>query len=211
AAGFAALGWRGAEAQRRALAAETRSLTARVNEMAARQHRAWVHATAALDGPMIVKSRAVSLSAHYRLDNSGDAPATEIRIAAAVVPHDAGDIAQLQRSLCARPPAEGDSGLEQDTLFPGQHRDIRRVEGIGADLVAGGGAQSAAAGVEFWWVGCVAYRSAGSPAEHRSGFIYALAESGAGPGGIVPIGLADRIIPKARLAVIAHAGGFPAD
>src|SRR5439155_7828879 len=80
--------------QWRAIEAQTREL--------AREHRAWVYATPALNGPMIVKGHEISLTARYKLENTGSEPAVDTEIASAIVPETAADILAFQRALCAR-------------------------------------------------------------------------------------------------------------
>ncbi|HLY47371.1 MAG TPA: hypothetical protein VKQ73_17460 [Stellaceae bacterium] len=207
-AGFATVKWQQAEAQRRSLDAHNRSLAAQFKTQAAQQHRAWVYATPALDGPMIIKDRAISLMARYRAENKGDAPAADIAIASVVIPRVDVDIRAVQKSLCdGLRVGDNVTASIRDSLFPSEKAEISRVEGVSPDLVDGQVTQQGATRLEFWWVGCVGYHSVGDKARHRSGFIYQIAESGAGPRGIVPISLADQIIPKARLVVLPYAGG----
>ncbi|HVC56101.1 MAG TPA: hypothetical protein VND95_09100 [Stellaceae bacterium] len=213
AAGFSAWQWRAAAAHGRELAGQTRALEAQLHRLASRQHRAWVHATPSLAGPMIIKDRNVSLATHYRVENTGEAPAIGVQISSAVIPHVDVDVVALQKSLCEpRPPEQAAAPPTRDSLFPKESRGVSRIEGVGADLVDRHIAQQRGARLEFWWVGCVGYQTLGDPTRHHSGFIYEIAETGAGPHGIVPISLADQIIPKNRLVILPYSrGGFPAD
>ena len=61
-------------------------------------------------------------------------------------------------------------------------------------------------GLKFWWVGCVAYHTLGDPDQYHSGFVYRIAESDGQLRRLVPISLADQIIPKDRLVVIPYRG-----
>lgn len=205
-AGFSTLEWRAVRAQLQ------EAVQAQLKEKA-RQHRAWVYATPSLNGPMIIKGHGVSLAARYKVENTGDAPAVDTEIVSAVIPHLELDILAVQKSLC-EPLRAGKDGAPppRDSLFPGQSINITRIEGVGADLVDGQNSRQGEGGLKFWWVGCVGYKSFGDPTRHRTGFIYEIAETGAGPRGIVAISLADQIIAKGRLVIIPYPhGGFAAD
>ncbi|HVB16118.1 MAG TPA: hypothetical protein VNF04_06280 [Stellaceae bacterium] len=217
-AGFSTMRWRTAEGQWHTAEAQRQALEAQVKQMAASQHRAWVYATPSLAGPMIIKDHAVSLAAHYTLENTGDAPAVDMQIASSVVPDVERDVLALQKSQCAQLPADQTQAAQtqaapaQDSLFPNQSRAMTRNEGVAAEIVDRQFARQGTPHTEFWWVGCVGYKTLGSATRHYSGFIYEIAEPGAGPRGIVPISLADRIIPKSRLVVVRYpGGGFAAD
>ena len=211
-AAFSIFQWRTAEAQNRSLEGQRATLDRQLHDLASRQHRAWVHVTPSLNGPMIIKGHEVSLAARYLLENTGEAPAVAVEITSTVMPHVELDPLALQKSLCEQPrPGSAATPLTGDSLFPNQSRDLTRVEGVGAGAVDERIARGGGASLELWWVGCVAYQTAGDSARRRSGFVYEVAESGAGPRGIVPIGLADRIIAKSRLVIIPYRGGFFAD
>lgn len=211
-AAFSTFEWRTAEEQNKTLEGQRRALDGQLHDLTARQHRAWVHATPSLNGPMIIKGHEVSLATRYLLENTGEAPAVAVAITSAVMPHVALDPLAQQKSLCeqTRSGAEA-TPLTGNSLFPNQRQDVARIEGVGAGAVDERIAQGSGASLEFWWVGCIAYQTAGDPAQRRSGFVYEIAESGAGPRGIVPIGLMDQIIPKNRLVIIPYRGGFFAD
>lgn len=178
----------------------------------AEHRRAWVYATPTLSGPMIIKGHEVSLPVRYRLENTGEEPAVDTRIASAIVPEAASDIAFLQRSLCARLRAETDAAAGRNSVFPKQSLDIIRVEDTGADIVNGQLSKQARADLPFWWIGCVDYKSFGKPEHHQTAFIYEIAELGAGPQGFVRISLTDRTVPKDRLVIVPYLrGGFYAD
>ena len=197
-AGVSALQWRAIEAQTKELQ---------------REHRAWVYAAPALNGPMIIKGREINLPARYKLENTGSEPAVDTEIAAAIVPETAADILAFQKSLCARlgtgkPGAPG----ARNAVFPKQSLDIIRVEGAGSDSAGAQPAHQGRTDLPFWWVGCVDYQTFGRPEHHRTAFVYEVAELGAGPLGVVRISLADRIIAKDRLVMLPYLrGGFAAD
>jgi hypothetical protein len=209
-AGLAAVQQRDFDEQKAALEAQNGDLQAQLKALSAHQHRAWVYATPALNGPMIIKGGGVSLAAHYQLENRGDAPAAGVQIASAVIPHVEVDIQALQQSLCEHLHGNGATPMH-DSLVPGQGVELARIERADAEFAEGQAVQGGS-GVKFWWVGCVGYQTAGDPMPHRSRFMYEVAETGAGPDGIVAISLADQIIPKSRLVMIPHrGGGFAAD
>src|SRR5690348_10630344 len=54
-AAFSIFQWRAAEAQNRSLEGQRRTLDRQLHDLASRQHRAWVHVTPSLNGPMIIK------------------------------------------------------------------------------------------------------------------------------------------------------------
>ena len=196
------------EAQTAELAAQRDALQQQLAEVSSHQHRAWVYATPSLNGPLIIKGRSVSLAARYKIENSGDAPAADTRIAAAVVPHVGLDVRAVQKSLCDGLAAgDGAAAPARDTLLPGQSVEVTRVEGSDAELPGFGAITRGGPEVKFWWVGCLSYKSAGMPAGRRTGFVYEIAETGAGPHGVVAISLADQIIPKSRLVILPYRGG----
>ena len=162
---------------------------------------------------MVLKSREVSLPVRYKLENTGNEPAVDTWIAAAIVPEAASDIVALQKSLCQRLRADKTAAATlRNSVFPKQSLDIIRVEDTGSDIVNGQLSKQSRADLPFWWIGCVDYKSFGKPAHHQTAFIYEIAETGAGSQGVVRISLADRVIPKDRLVIVPYLrGGFYAD
>lgn len=170
-------------------------------------HRARVAATASLGGALIIKAGEISLAARYQLENKGDAPAVGMQVASAVLLRAALDVRAAEEAVCRRLGGRDAAAPLRRPLMPQQSVAFGRVEGSG--LAAGGERlmRVRAPGLKFWWVGCIAYRTQGEAESQRSGFAYRIAENGVGPRRLIPISLADQIIPKDRLVVIPYRGG----